>query len=341
MLDPELGSFDVTLQESTNRVIRSLDTRVEDPQSLSFDSIREIVNCLLEMHQEVANFNLKCKEDIWNNQELFSFVEDYFENSLKTLDFCTALENCLMRTRDQQLIILFAVKHFEEEEEGVDSMKHLKTLQELRRFKAAGDPFTEEFFVLFESVYKQHVSLWEKLQLRKGNLDKKLGSVKTWRRVSKAIFVAAFVAMLVLSVVAAAIAAPPLVTTLAGSLSIPIGSVGKWCDSLWMRYEKALERQSEVISSMRDGTRITMTDLSNIRALVAKLEIEIESMSDKADFALREEETVKFVIDEIKEKLEAFIAAIHNLSEHAGRCSRDIVQARTIVLQTMFRRAND
>ncbi|XP_041001315.1 UPF0496 protein At2g18630-like [Juglans microcarpa x Juglans regia] len=336
MLDPDLQSFDATLQERTGRVISSLASGVE-VRSLSFDSLREVTNSLLEMNQEVVKVILECKRDIWNNQELFSLVEDFFENSLKTLDFCAALENCLKRTRDKQLIIQVAVKHFEEVEDGIDGVRYAKTLQELRKFKAAGDPFTDEFFALFQSVYQHHVSMLEKLQLRKRKLDKKLKNLKTWRRVSNVLFVAAFVSVLVLSVVAAAIAAPPVVTALAGALVVPIGSVGKWCNALWKRYENAVKGQREVISSMLVGTYITMKDLETIRVMVNKLEIEIESMLQNADFALREEEAVNLAMDEIKKKLEVFMDTIDNLSKHADKCSRDIRRARTVILQRIIR----
>lgn len=340
MSDPDLQSFDATIQERTTRVISSLATGVE-VRSLSFDSLREVTNNLLEMDQEVVKVILECKRDIWNNQELFSLVEDYFENSLKTLDFCTALENCLKRSRDNQLIIKLAVKHFEEEvEDGVDGVKYMKTLQELKKFKAAGDPFTEEFFALFQSVYKQHASMLEKLQLRKRKLDKKLKSMKTLRRVANVIFVAAFVSVLIFTVVAAAIAAPPVVTALAGALAVPIGSVGKWCNSLWKRYENALTGQREIISSMQVGTYITMKDLENIRVLASKLEIGIESLLQNADFALREDEAVMLAMDEIKKKLEEFMDTIENLSEHADKCSRDIRRARTVILQRIIRNPN-
>lgn len=336
-LDPELQSFDANLQERTNRVISSLATGVE-VRSLSFGSLREVTNSLLEMNQEVVKVILECKKDIWNNKDMFSLVGDYFDNSLKTLDFCTALEKCLKRTRDSQLTIQVAVKYFEEEvENGVDGMNFVKTLQELRKFKSAGDPFTEEFFILFQSVYEQHVSMFDKLKLSKGKLDKKLKNVKAWRTVSNVIFVAAFVSVLIFSVVAAALAAPPLVTALAGALAVPIGSVGKWCSSLWTRYENTLKGQREVISSMQVGTYVTMKDLDNIRVLVNKLEIEIESLSQKADFALREEEGVKLAMDEIKKKLEVFMDTIENLSEHADKCSRDIRRARTVILQRIIK----
>ena len=179
--------------------------------------------------------------------------------------------------------------------------------------------------------------MWEKLLLRKRKLDKKLKSMKTGRRVANVIFVSAFVSVLIFSVVAAAIAAPPVVTALAAAMAVPVGSVGKWCKSLWKRYENALKGQREVITSMQVGTHITMKDLENISALVNKLEIMIESLLQNADFALSEDEAVKLAMDEIKKKLEVFMDTIENLSEHADKCSRDIRRARTVILQRIIR----
>ncbi|KAK2979376.1 hypothetical protein RJ640_025749 [Escallonia rubra] len=191
------------------------------------------------MNHEVVKVILECKKDIWKNQELFELVEEYFENSLQTLDFCVALEKCLKRARDSQLLILF------EEEDGVEENRYTRTLEELRNFKAAGDPFTEDFFQIFQSVYMQHMLMLEKLQIRKSKLDKKLKSVHAWRKLSSVIFVATFAAVLICSVVAAAMAAPPIAAALAAASSVPRGSMGKWIDSLFKNYETAVRAQKE------------------------------------------------------------------------------------------------
>ena len=342
MLDPTLQSFDASIQAHTNRVISSLATGVE-VRSLSFDALREVTNSLLEMNQDVVKVILDCQKDVWKNREMFSLVEMYFDNSQKTLEFCTALENCLKRTRDNQLMMIqLAVSHFEEEVgDGVDGEKYVKTLQELRKFKAAGDPFTEGFFELFQSVYNQHLLMFSKLQQRKGTLDKKLKSVKTWSRVSNVIFVSAFVSVLIFSVVAAAMAAPPVVTALAAALAVPMGPVGKWCNSLWKRYETALKGEREVISIMQVGSFVTMKDLESIRVLVSKVEIKVESLMQNADFALREEEMVKLAMDEIKKKLEEFMDDIQKLSQHGDKCSQEITRARTVLLRKIMKTPNN
>ncbi|KAL6012389.1 hypothetical protein ACLOJK_002876 [Asimina triloba] len=335
-LDPDVQSFDTTLQARTNRVITTLAAGVE-VRSLSFESLKEVTGCLLEMNQEVVKVILDCKKDIWKNQELFDLVEEYFENSLQTLDFCTALEKCLKRARDSQLILHVALQQSEEEGAATEGKKYGKTLEELKNFKAAGNPFTEEFFRVFQSVYKQQVLMLEKLQQRKSKIDKKLKTVKTWRKVSNIIFVAAFATVLICSVVAAAMAAPPVASALAAAASIPLGSMGKWIDSLWKGFEVALKGQKELISTMQVGTFIAIKDLDSIRVLVDRLEIEIEAMLQNADFALRDEEAVKFGVEEIKKKLGVFMKSIEDLGEQADRCSRDIRRARTVVLQRIIK----
>ncbi|WOL11649.1 UPF0496 protein 1-like [Canna indica] len=341
-LDPELQTFDSTLQKQTSRAISSLAVGVE-VRSLSLDSLREITSCLLEMNQEVVKVILDCKRDIWKSPELFDLVEDYFENSLQTLDFCTALEKCLKKVRDSQLIIHVALQRFAEEEadeaeaDKDGKNKYSRTLEELRLFKAAGDPFTEEFFRIFQSVHGQQLQMLEKLQLRRNKLDKKLKSIKAWRKVSSIIFAATLAAILICSVVAAAVAAPPVAAALAAAASIPIGSMGKWIDSLMQDYETALKGQKELLSSMQVGTFVAIKDLESIRVLIDKLETEITSLLDNSDFAIKDAEAVKFGIEEIRKKLEVFTKSVEDLGEQADKCSRDIRRARTVVLQRIIK----
>ncbi|KAK1323029.1 UPF0496 protein 1 [Acorus calamus] len=304
-LDPDLQIFDSTLQSRTNRVIASLAGGGVEVRSLSLDSLKEVTGCLLEMNQEVVKIILDCKKDIWNNQSLFDLVEDYFESTLQTLDFCTALEN---------------------------------TLDELRHFKAAGDPFTEEFFGAFKSVYEHQLSMLRKLRHRKGKLDKRIRKVEVWRKVTSIIFASAFAAVLICSVVAAAVAAPPVVAAVAAAASIPLGSMGKWFNSLWKDYEAAMRGRRDVMHSMQVGTYVVIKDLDGIRVLVDRLEVQIGGLLQNAEFALGDEEAVRFGVEEIRKKLGEFMKSVEDLGEHTDKCSRDIRRARTVVLQRIIRR---
>ncbi|KAL6867306.1 hypothetical protein ACP4OV_015330 [Aristida adscensionis] len=344
--DPELRTFDKTLQRRTSRAITTLAVDVE-VRSMSLDSLREVTGCLLDMNQEVVRVILDSKKDIWKNSELFDLVEDYFESSLQTLDFCTALDKCLKRARDSQLLLHVALQRFDEEDAAAaaaaaaPSARYARTLHELRQFKAAGDPFTEEFFSAFQSVYRQQLVMLEKLQQRKNRLDRRIKSIKAWRRVSSIIFATTFAAVLICSVVAAAIAAPPVAAALAAAAAVPVGSMGKWIDSLMKGFQDALRGQKEVVSAMQVGTFIAIKDLDGIRVLINRVEMEISSLVDCAEFAEREEEAVKFGVEEIKKKLESFMKSVEDLGEQADRCSRDIRRARTVVLQRIIRQPNE
>ncbi|OIW20094.1 hypothetical protein TanjilG_00585 [Lupinus angustifolius] len=336
-LDSDLRSFDSTIQARTNKVINTLAVGVE-VRSLSFDSLKQVTECLFEMNQEVVKVILDCKKDIWKSKELFELVEDYFDNSLKTLDFCAALEKCLNRAKDSQLLILMALQQFEEEK-VIGSSHYVRTLQELKNFKAAGDPFSEEFFKICHSVYNQHILMLEKLQIRKSKFDKKLKSIRTWRKVSGVIFVATVAAVLICSIVAAAIASPHVAAAIAAATAVPIGSMGKWIDTLFKNYEDALKGHKEVTISMQVGTYVAIKDLDNIRVLIDRLEIEIESLLQNVDFAI-EEEDLKVAIEEIKKKLGVFMKNVEDLGVQADTCSRDIMMARTVVLQKIIKLPN-
>jgi hypothetical protein len=146
--------------------------------------------------------------------------------------------------------------------------------------------------------------------------------------------------VLICSVVAAAMAAPPVAAALAAATAIPVGSMGKWIDSLWKNFENALKGQKEVISSMQVGTYVAIKDLDIIRVLIDRLEIEIESLLKVAEFAI-EEDAVKIAIDEIKKKLGVFMKNVEDLGVQADICSRDIRRARTVVLQRIIKHSNN
>ncbi|KAJ6814750.1 putative UPF0496 protein 1 [Iris pallida] len=339
--DPEISSFDSALRERTSHAISALAGGSLEVHALSFETLQVVAGCLLDMNQEVVRIILDCKKDIWSSPELFQLVKDYFDNSLQTLDFCAVLEQCLEKARESQMVVRTALQRFtEEEEEGAASdsrRRYERTLEEMRHFKAAGDPFTEEFFQVFHSVYTQQVSMLQKLHLRKTSIGKKIKSVKSWRKLSSVIFVSAFAAVLICSVVAAVMAAPPVAAALAAAAAIPLGSMGKWVDSLWKKYSDTLKGQKEVLSTMYAGAYVAIKDLDSIRILVDRLEVQISSLLQHVDFALKDEEVVKYAVEEIKKKLEVFMKSVEDLGVQADRCSRDIGRARDVVLQRIIK----
>ncbi|GKA72078.1 UPF0496 protein-like protein [Tanacetum coccineum] len=239
--DPNLQSFDTNLQYRTYRAINSLALEGE-VWSLSLNSLKEVTTSLLDMNQEVVNILIDSKEDIWNNDELFVFVQDFFDLSLLTLDFCLRVVRVFL----------------------------------MRSFRA----FSRGLCALGENVE----------ETAEGNVVKKMRNVETWRRLCNVIFAVTFSTVLIYFVVAAAVSAPPLVTALDPAAAVPLGSMGKWVNSLWKKYETELKGQRELINAMRMGSFIVIKDLDNIKALVDKLRVEMEGLVRNAQFAISEEE---------------------------------------------------
>ncbi|GJX88566.1 UPF0496 protein-like protein [Tanacetum coccineum] len=99
--DPILQSFDTNLQYRTSRIINSLALEGE-VWSLSLNSLKVVTTSLLDMNQEFVNILIESKEDIWNNDELFVLVQDFFDLSLLTLEFYTSLQDCLKNARHSE-----------------------------------------------------------------------------------------------------------------------------------------------------------------------------------------------------------------------------------------------
>lgn len=335
--DPFLRSFDNIVRDRTASVIDS----VSETQSFSLDSLRHVTGSLVDINEQVVKFILRSKEDILNNIDLRDLVEEYFDSSSKTLAFYSDLDKCLKRINNSHIFIQLAIKRFEQEKAEPDQANQFsKTLRELDNFKSVGDPFTKEFFAIFHSVYEQQVSMLSKLQAKKKKLDRKLKDLKSYRKVSNVIFVAAFAAVVICSVVAAAIAVPPVVATLVAVSSAPLGSVGKWISSLWKSYEGEVKEKLELVFEMEIETFTAVKELDTIRALVEKLKVEIASMLFKAEFAVQrgdEVVAVSMAIDEIKKNLEVFMLAVDVLGKDSDKFSRDIMRARAVILQRIIK----
>uniref|UniRef100_A0A1J3FAP6 UPF0496 protein n=1 Tax=Noccaea caerulescens TaxID=107243 RepID=A0A1J3FAP6_NOCCA len=347
--DSNLKSFDSSLHKRTNIVIRSLAARAET-QSLSLDSLMEVYGFLLELNQDAVRVIIESREDVWKNKDLKSLVDVYFKSTARTLEFCNTVENCVKRTEISQLLIRLAVKKFETESLDTDlgvggskkKKKYAKTLEELNKFKAMGDPFDGEFVNQYESVYEQQVLLLEELRKQKVKLDKKQRNVKAWRRLSNVVFVIAFVSVLVLSVVAASVGAPPVVSAVASGLTAPVDLAGKWCSEMWKEYEKAVKRQRGLVLSMEIRTTVINESMETIRILVENLRIRISLILETVEIAVEregeeEEVEMRLAMQKIREKIDGFTEKIEQVGESAAKCSKFIALGRLLVLEHIFK----
>ncbi|KAG7539491.1 hypothetical protein ISN44_As13g031320 [Arabidopsis suecica] len=334
-----LKSFDSSLHERTNSIISSLAAQAKT-QSLNLESLMEVYGYLLELNQDTVRVIIESKEDVLKNNNLKALVDVYFKSTSKTLDFCNTVETCVKKAEISQLIIRFAVKQFETETVDTDlgeskKKKYAKTLEELNKFKAMGDPFDGEFLTQYESVYEQQVLLLDELRKLKVKLGKKQRNIKTWRILSNVVFVTAFVTVFVLSVVAAAMMAPPVLSAVASGLTTPIEVVGVWCNKMWKEYEKAVKKQRGLVLTMELGVQANNVTMVNIKFEVENLSIRISSILKTVDFAVEREENemaTRFAMQEIKKKVEGFTEKIEEVGERAANCSKLIALGRLVVL---------
>ncbi|KAF3488681.1 hypothetical protein F2Q69_00055031 [Brassica cretica] len=294
--DSDLKTFDSSLHQRTISVMKSLANQAARSQSISQGTLMEVYEFPLDLNRDVISATPSITS---------------------------------------QLIIRYAVKQFEAESVDTDNKKnkYAKTLEELSKFKAMGDPFDGEFLTQCESVYEQQVLLLEELGKLKAKLDKKQRNVKIWRRLSSVVFITAFVSALILSVAAPAMSAPVVLTVVASGLSTPIDVVGKWCNEMWKKYENAVRRQRELVLSVETGARVNKIARKNYES---KLRIRISSVLETVEFAVeREEDEVAMIlaVQEIKKIVDGLTDKIKEVGQHAAMFSGLIAVGRLVVLK--------
>ncbi|TYI40928.1 hypothetical protein ES332_A02G198200v1 [Gossypium tomentosum] len=229
-------------------------------------------------------------------------VNEFYDHFKKTIEFCTALKNCLEHARNNHGIIELAVKCYDEEDKlevGTDEKKSLKSLK--------------EFIVLKGTTRWRQESMQWKMRAWRGTLEKKWESLETWMRVSDALFVAAFISVLVFSAVGAALSVKFVVTALTSVLTVAIVSPWKWCDERWNHNEE----------KVKNGD-------------VGLLEIKIKSLMRTIDIVLGEEYLLKVAMDEINEKSIHIVKTITDLLWQADYCGRNIRKNWQKILQQMI-----
>lgn len=325
--DPRLRSFDAKVLERTKIVGNSLVTCNSDVRSLD---LFNVITFLFDLNRDVVTFFLESKEDIWNEPELFSLVEEYFDGSIKYMGFCSELKRCVSRARTSQTHIQAAVTHFEKDN---SRRKYAKTLEELQKFVAAGNPFTKEFFDLFQSVREQQQSLLEKIRSHKRKLDKKLKKVTIWRAVTYVLFISLSVFMMISNIVAVAVSAPPVARALITALDVPVKGMKSCCDSLNL-YQKALKEKREFVEKIHRETFTKITAMDNVKALADRFIVEIEQLWKKAEgLDSREEDFVKLKMDEIKKEMAFFMDTCERLHDQAHECHNNIIRGRNQILE--------
>ena len=137
------------------------------------------------------------------------------------------------------------------------------------------------------------------------------------------------------SVVAAAVVAPQVLIQVASGLTTPIEVVGKWCNEMWNKYEKAVKIQIELVSKVEAGAKVNNVATENIRFEVEQLRIKILFILNTIEIAVEEEEEVstRLAMQEIMKKVDGLTDKIEEVGESAAKCSKLIGYGRFLVLQ--------
>ncbi|WZZ04607.1 hypothetical protein YC2023_090528 [Brassica napus] len=122
--DSDLKTFDSSLHQRTTSVMKSLADQAAKSQSISQGTLMEVYEFLLDLNRDIVRDIIESREHVRKNKDLTSLVDVYFK-----------------------------MKQFEESVYTDNKKnKYAKTLEELNKFKAMGDPFDGEFLTQYESV---------------------------------------------------------------------------------------------------------------------------------------------------------------------------------------------
>ncbi|KAH7373101.1 hypothetical protein KP509_17G037200 [Ceratopteris richardii] len=331
--DPDVERFDEKLQIRIGRVLSSMGGGGEE-FSFSFDSLKEVTTSLLELDGDVMEVILEFKEDVWKSKEVFLLVKEFFDNSLATLEFCTAAESSIKNAKESQSFLQIALNSVPRGRDP-NGNEIRSILSALELFRSASNPFGETFVEKFKAVYARHIEMLRRLGEQKKKLDRKLKQVSMWRKVSAILLGAAAAAVVICSIVAAAVASPPVAAALAAAASLPLGSMGSWAKSLWRKYEDEVKAERQLINDMQFRTKVVLHDLETINRLAASIQAEFKRILHDANFLdeHRDASALTLVVEDIASKSSCFMKALDDLLSHVDHVGKRIRQSRTIILQ--------
>jgi hypothetical protein len=340
--DPDVKKFDDKLQTRTQKALSSLAAGVEEPgQGVSFKSLKDVTTSLLEVDKEVVDVILNCRNDVWANEELKELVEDYFDTSLTALDFCGVLEKYIQKTRDRELYIQMALKHFPTEEDPTQ-VDCEAVLKELKAFIEAADPFLDDFNEQFRKVYDSHVAMKKKLELKKMKLDNKLRAVRGWTKLSNVILAANCTSVILCGLVSDVVAAPEVAAHLVAETTKPgctgTHTSGSWLRPFCSRYSRIKAKTAIVEDAVR-GNYVAIQDLNNIKASVDRLENEIAAIVRNVRFGEERKHdpfSLQVAMVAIGWKQAAFIELLEELQNTVSSSRNRISRARRVVLERIL-----
>uniref|UniRef100_A0A1J3K8P8 UPF0496 protein n=1 Tax=Noccaea caerulescens TaxID=107243 RepID=A0A1J3K8P8_NOCCA len=313
-------------------------------QYLSLDLMMEACTFLSGLNHDIVDIIIEINKDVGNNKELgylvSSLVDLYLKSTMATLNLFNTVENLVERAKNSQHIIRNAVKQFEAESEDTDvggskKKKYAKTLEELNKFEATGDPLGEEFLADYKSVVDQQIKLLEDLCEQKLNLDKKLKNAKRLKKIS---YLALGAAATVLAALAMISPIGPQVGQTAKAhlarLTQPMAA-RRVSREMLKKYENAVKTYKGLLTSAERSTKVNKEATDTINSQVKNLTGKISSILEQVNFAVEreeEEEATRLAMQEIMTNVEGFTKKIEQVGKHAATLSKSIFSGRVRLL---------
>lgn len=328
--DEDVRRVDTNLKAKTGKVLSKFAGGSQP--SLSFGLLTEVTTSLSELDWIVLEVILDCKDDVWKDKDLFPLVKDFFNNSLATLEFCTATEGSMKRAKDIHSFLQSAIDHIPADRVPND--------QEVREFSGAldwfereGNPFGAEFIQKLEAVQEKHTSMLERLRDKRRELDRKLSHAKIWSKVTSILFGAAVAAVCICTVLAAVIAAPPAAVVALASAS-SVSAMGEWVKSLWRKYAERIREQIELIKRMDKGIVVEIQELKSIRVMAIHLEKELSDIIADINFIGEHKDVtaLRLSVQDITTRNASFVKELEDMLSHVDHVRDRILRARTAVL---------
>ncbi|XP_021803161.1 UPF0496 protein 1-like [Prunus avium] len=330
--DADLQSLDNALKTRTTAVIRAF---ADDGLSTRFlkrvtDYVRylsqESLGAVLGRRNAFGSMNLNS-----GNQESFKLlVDEYMNNSLQMLNFCSELDRFLKEARNTQSYIEYVTRECFEKESTMGTSHYKMISKRLKNLKASVDVSGQYSSAgrLLEKVVclrRQQEQMLEKLKVQNEKLGKKESRARAWRKLTMMLFVMAVVGLTALSIPAAG---PAL-----GAAVVPMLAGGDWITKWFEEYETAFKDQLEENVAMQAGARVSIKELGDIKFLIDRVVNEIDSLLFAPNSTI--EEQVDFTMKDIKLKLETFMSEIKTLQDEANKCTSEIRNARDRVVNSI------
>ncbi|KAI5314312.1 hypothetical protein L3X38_043488 [Prunus dulcis] len=336
--DADLQCFENTLKTHIKAVINTF--RNGGPSTGFFKQVTKYLRYLTEQSVHAL---LRCRV-IGNkklnraSEERFKLLADeYTNNSLQMLDFCSELHRFLKAARNTHSYIEYVTQECFAMETAMGTRHYVRISKRLKSLSASGDVYgnyssAERLLEKVERLRKQQEQMLEKLRVQNEKLEKKESSAHTWRKVTIILFVVAVAGLLISMIVTAALAIPAVAPAL-GAAFVPMLASADWITNLFGTFEIACKDQQGENVFMQAGTRVSIKELGDIKFLIDRVVNEIDSLLFAPSSTIKEQ--IDFTMKDIKLKLETFMREIETLQEEANKCSSEILKARDKVVKSI------